>query len=218
MNKIKVITIIFFLIILTVGMIAVPALADSLNFKNLSDKKTYWYNKADEDHKLTSQRIIELYRNSSLYKGTVVLSDNNDEAIKSSVVSLLGKTFAKNTDLFEYLKSLTISDMKYSQDYELTSIDNDPVVLNMVGVFLFGKYETIELLYEAKTETLIYFLCSSNNENYEISYFEELSESLVSYYENELNLTTEEYVFKSDYKSFLHSGLHEKEADKIEYE
>lgn len=200
MTKIKNIAAGILLLILTIGIVAFPVVANSLSFKNMT--KTYWYNEISDAGKLTSRNIIDLLKNPYRNENPG-LSAADDKAVKLSVSSLFDRIFIKDTEMCRYLKGLASNDIKYSQSYELASIENTPVVLNMITAFIFGKDEIIELSFEAKTKTLIWFSCRSNDKTGKITYANELYRTLTAYYENDLKLDTKQYFAQTDRKSFL---------------
>ena len=209
MNKLKIIGIFVILIILTVCIVFLPQLMSEQNEEKLLGKKLYWNYNVHDGTKMTSNQVAELYYNRevriSVYNDVSLDIDNYDPSLMQQKSFELFETVFKNDkSICEHIKKIVSNGTPhYSQSSTLIKIDNQPIALNFIDVVMTSSDDTFEFIYEEKTKTLISFSCVSlsyylNYEQKDTSLIASLELAVKNYYENQLQLGTNEYYCSNE--------------------
>lgn len=209
MNKLKIIGIFVILIILTVCIVFLPQLMSEQNEEKLLGKKLYWNYNVHDGTKMTSNQVAELYYNRevgiSVYNDVYLDIDNYDPSLmQQKSFELFETVFENNEPICEHIKMIiTNGTPDYSQSSTLIKLDNQPIALNFIDVVITSSDGTFEFIYEEKTKTLISFSCVSlsyylNYEQKDTSLIASLELAVKNYYENQLQLGTNEYYCSNE--------------------
>lgn len=218
MNKVKWISTFLLLLIITAVIIFLPRFTSGQNEKNLLNETIYWKYDTQDDAKITSKQVAQLYSDHSIYIDAYNYKVIYDISIvQQDAAAMFEAVFESDESVCGYMKKLiTEGSMQYShQSSTLTMIDNRPVALNFIEVTITtADGGTLEFTYEEKTKTLIRF--SHRSFSYSLDY-EEKNASLLdtfnsvieNYYENQLELWSEDYycqyefVDESDWQGYF---------------
>ena len=162
MNKIKLISTLSLLILLTFCVVFLPYLINNQNENAILHKKTYWNYTARSNTELSSAQVIKLYQNYEVYFNFISSTDNPNtkRGIAEGAAQLFETVFESDEYLSEYMnKILTDGSLICFQNDVLTVIDNRPVALNLIKVIAETSNGSLEFIYEAKTKTLMAFSC-----------------------------------------------------------
>lgn len=204
MNKIKLISTLSLLILLTFCVVFLPYLINNQNENAILHKKTYWNYTARNNTEPSSAQVIKLYQNYEVHFNFISSTDNPNtkRGIAEGAAQLFETVFESDEYLSEYMnKILTDGSLICFQNDVLTVIDNRPVALNLIKVIAETSNGSLEFIYEAKTKTLMAFSCYlyAPLNNYKAGtkcFINDFTSVLTAYCKNELGLGTEEYYIQ----------------------
>lgn len=192
MSKVKAGISFLLLAILTVAVIVVPILLNSMGLEYTYNEKSLWQYDTQADKTLTSKQVIELCSRSLGLEYFNTAEHFDTEAAKIHTESILETVFENSAELCSHFKALADNNAKYDRSYYITSVDNRPVALNIISVYIVVQNESVYFTYEAKTQTLVSFVFAQNTDNNPY-YIPELLDSLDGYCKNTLKLSQDEY-------------------------
>ncbi len=207
MSKIKRITIILLLILITVCVIFLPRFLSKQNEESLLQKKTYRNYDVRGNKKITSKQVAELYCNNELNIGGNFYSSfdkANDDRIQDDLDALFNTIFESYKNVFDRFSSLVVNgEIHLERSSVLTMIDSQPIALSFANVIIQNKEDTLELTYEEKTKTLIHMYYAYQGEpviSESTSLFEEnFSPAIDNYCKKQLGLKADSYYCESNY-------------------
>lgn len=208
MNKVKRISTFLLLLIMTAVIIFLPRFTSGQNEESLLNETIYWKYNTQDNAKITSKQVAQLYSDHSIYIDNYNYTMIYDiSKVQQDSAAMFEAVFESDESVCGYMKKL-ISDgsLQYScQSSTLIMIDNRPLALNFIDVTITtADGGSLEFTYEEKTKTLIRF--SHQSLSYSLDY-EEKSDSLLdalnsvieNYYENQLELWSEDYYYQYEY-------------------
>ncbi len=206
MKTFKKVCVILLLSFATFCVIFVPHFIHIKREENLLNETYYLYYYAANRPKLTSGQVARLYRNREIsigFSSMDTIGDNSDN-LRNNILELIEQLFLKDETLCDPIKEvLTNGYASYSRNSSLIKVDNQPVALNFVNYGTRKENAYFEMLYEEKTKTVIGFSCDIMEKTFESIqdidlYIEKIEKSINNYYEQQLNLSINEYFFIVD--------------------
>lgn len=199
------ICIIFLLIILTLCIVFIPPVLSGQREESVVNKIINLDFSVGSRPKLTSEHIARLYRNLEIGVGfnSAYISDESvdTEKIREDISELIDMLFEENRAIKDFVKNLfSESELNYYRNSSLIKINNQPTAINFVSCGTKNEKGYIEIDYEEKTKTIVQFSCYGFDEmlaDFKDAglYLNDTSPMDNSYYENQLNLSDEEYYF-----------------------
>lgn len=205
MKKLKKISIVFLLIVLTCCIIFMPQAISGQSEEDLLNKIVYRNYNVGSRPKLTSEQVARLYYNGEIfvsYNSLPVSGPNGDsEILKKNVMELIEMLFGKDKAVCDLIKNTLSVDnagenISYSRNSSLIKVNNQPIAFYFVQFSVKNSY--FEILYEEKTQTVISFSCETPEQkfkNWEDTYLflEKMVSMIHDYYKEQLNFNENEY-------------------------
>lgn len=201
MRILKNISIFFLLIVLTFGVVFMPPIISGQKEENIMNEVIQLNYSVGNRPKLTSEQVALLYFNREVGAGYNSSVQVNDQSYTSKVnlSELVELLFGKDETICTPIKELVTSSIMgfCSRNSSLVKIDNQPTALNIIEC---GRKADpyFYIRYEEKTKTIISFDCEDflmEFENVEEAqtYLEKITSLITDYYENQLNMSKDEY-------------------------
>lgn len=202
MNRLRNITALLLLVIITVCIVLLPQRIDEKREDNLIEGTSFRNLSIRNSAKITRHDVAHLYRMIYIepFAYTPVTSENNDiEQIRSDSMELFSEVFGNESKFTAQLnKILENETMKNSyQKVEIIMFDNHPLALNMYFIQIPYADSTLQYIYEQKTKTLLnfsFFNFEKNNDGTFIigKYIGEIEESARKYIKEKLGMSESE--------------------------
>lgn len=210
MNRTKKTALFILLIILTAAVVFVPMAINAYgNSKRLTDKDYWQYNSPES--KITSRQVADLYHNDEISAGMhFEYGESQRERIIENISAMTDEVFADNIDVKNKIENMILDakDIYFSRESLLITSDGFPVALNFFNTIIYTGSETVDILYEEKTKTLIYFSCILYNEGEAEPLLKdfEFPESFANSYYNSLSIP-QSYIFYEEYNEGFSFGI-----------
>lgn len=210
MKTFKKIGLLFLLPVLTCCVFSVPQLISGQREQDILNKVVYRNYTVGDRPKLTSEQVARLYVNREISLDYNLLSrfagDSDAETIRGNIIDLVEMLFGEDEEVCERIKSIVREvSITYSCCNSLVKIDNQPIALNFISCFGDNKEDAhLEIIYEAKTKTIIQLLfykdsmINENTKEKELSN-EKMASMIRNYYEKQLHIREAEYDFNAEY-------------------
>lgn len=198
MKEKKNIAVIMLLLTITILVVFAPMAVNALQNSARLDKKNYWHYNSETAGKITRRQVADLCYNDGI---SSVIEVHDPSRTKESFCRIMDSVFGENVELCDYLKSLWETKLLFSSKGSmLTVFDNNPVALNFINIGFGTETETIELTYEEKTNTVIYFhyVNQSGDDGVYEFLLSALNPLAVNHYKEEMGLSEDRYYFYSD--------------------
>lgn len=201
MNRLRNITALLLLMIITVCIVLLPQRIDEKREDNLLKGTSFRNLSIRNSAKITRHDVAQLYNQRMIYieafAYTPVTSENNDiEQIRSDSMELFSEVFGNESKFTARLnKILENETMKNSyQKVEIIMFDNHPLALNIYLIQIPYADFTLNYIYEQKTKTLLnfsFFNFKNNNDNTFIigKYIGEIEECARKYIKEKLGMS-----------------------------
>lgn len=198
MNRFKKTQIYILLVAVTLAVVLLPMAINSLaNSGRMGDSESWNYNAPES--KITSRQVAELYYRGEIKAGLHIeySGEESKQEAQKSLKLMAEKIFGESTTA-EYILSLSEnSDIYYSRESILVTVDGLPVALNFFNCIIYSKGITLEVFYEEKTNTLMGFSHTFMGDEAEMDnplYPRGLYDEIAKYY-GSISIDRDEYYF-----------------------
>jgi len=215
-------------LLLTVFVVLFPTITNSVAANSRLNRKSFYEYQAT-DTKVTSAQVAKMFYNNEFASACASSQKYSDERLCSSSKELLKTILGDNGELYNYYAEFCENPpYYYGVDNYLAVIENRPVALNFIIVEFSLDTRILQLFFEEKTNTLIYF----QHNIYKDEIYGEFDEinpigrqiidstltTLKDYYEVSLGLSPEKHASSSVSDSVIGFGLLQySEAPAVEF-